>query len=133
MYLIVTDYHGHQIGIDPKRVIKLRQASLSDEPANTVFVDYASNGTFVQEALEGIVGKFGAYIRLAALHAPNGQDIYINKDGVASVDADDRYAGNAVLIVTVEFENMRVPARNRIPVRETVAEAEAILSSAATV
>lgn len=133
MYLIVTDYHGHQIGVDPTRVIKLRQASLSDEPANTVIVDYASNGTFVQGTLQEIVAMFGAYVRLAALHAPNGQDIYVNKDGIASIDVDDRYAGNAVLVVTVDFENVRVPARNKIPVRETVAEARAILSAAALV
>lgn len=37
---------------------------------------------------------------------------------------DDRYAGSAVLVVTVEFENIRVPARNKIPVRESVGEAE---------
>lgn len=133
MFLNVTDYHGHDIGIDPKRVIKLRDASLSDEPANTVFVDYASNGTFVQGKLAKIAPMFGAYIRLAALHAPNGQDIFINKDGIASVDVDDRYAGKAVLVVTVEFENMRVPARNKIPVSETVKQALAILSAATLV
>jgi len=90
MYLNVTGHHGHQIGIDPQRVIKLREASLSDEPANTVFVDYASNGTFVQGTLATIAPMFGAYIRLAALHAPNGQDIYVNKDGIASIDVDNR-------------------------------------------
>jgi hypothetical protein len=133
MYLNVTDYHGHHIGIDPTRVIKLRAASLSDEPKNTVFVDYASNGTFVQGTLANIAKMFGAYIRLGALHAPDGQDIFVNKEGIASVAVDDRYAGNAVLVVTVEFENVRVPARNKIPVRETTAEAEAILSAASIV
>ncbi|MEK9285463.1 MULTISPECIES: hypothetical protein [unclassified Bradyrhizobium] len=59
MFLNVTDYHGNQIAIDPKRVIKLRAASLSDEPANTVFVDYASNGTFVQGTLPEIRRLFG--------------------------------------------------------------------------
>lgn len=31
MLLNVIDYHGNQIAIDPKRVIKLRAVSLSDE------------------------------------------------------------------------------------------------------
>ncbi|MEK9285464.1 hypothetical protein MTR72_38680 [Bradyrhizobium sp. ISRA442] len=46
---------------------------------------------------------------------------------------DDRYAGSAVLVVTVEFENIRVPARNKIPLRESVGEAEAILGAATLV
>lgn len=133
MLLNVTDYHGNQIAIDPKRVIKLRAASLSDEPAETVFIDYATNGTFARGRLDQISRLFGTYIKLAAFHAPNGQGIYVNKDGVASVAVDDRYAGNAVLVVTVEFENMRVPARNKIPVHESVAEAEAILGAATLV
>ena len=37
-----------------------------------------------------------------ALHAQDGQNIFVNKDGIASVAVDDRYAGNAVPIVTVE-------------------------------
>jgi len=133
MYLNVVDYHGNQVAIDPKRVIKIRAASLSDEPAGTVFVDYASNGTFVQGTLADISRLFGTYIRLAAFHAPDGQDIFINKNGIASVGVDDRYAGNAVLIVTVEFENIRVQARNKIPVQESVGQAEAILTSATLV
>ncbi|MGY4157879.1 hypothetical protein ACVINW_003721 [Bradyrhizobium sp. USDA 4461] len=54
----------------------------------------------------------------------------INRDGFPSVAGDDAYAGNAVMIVTVEFENMRVSARNRIAVRESVHEARAILDAA---
>ena len=131
MFLNFTDYHGNRIAIDPTRVIKLRTASLSDEPVDTVFVDYASNGTFVRGTLPEISRLLGTYVRLAPFHAPDGEDIFINKQGIASVAADDRYAGNAVLVVTVEFENVRVPARNKIPVRESVGEAEAILAAVA--
>lgn len=133
MLLNVTDYHGNLIAIDPKRVIKLRAASLSDEPIDTVFIDYASNGTFARGTLPTIARLFGTYIKLAAFHAPDGQDIYVNKDGIASVGVDDRYAGSAVLVVAVEFENIRVPARNKIAVRESVGEAEAILGAATLV
>jgi hypothetical protein len=131
--LNVIDYHGNQIAIDPQRVIKLRAASLADEPANTVFVDYASYGTFAQGSLQEIARLFGAYIKLASLHAPDGQSIFVNSRGIASVAMDDRYAGNAVLIVNVEFENFRVPARNKIPVQENVQEAQAILGGATLV
>ena len=93
MFLNVTDYHGNQIAIDPKRVVKLRAASLSDEPVDTVFVDYASNGTFVQGMLADISRLFGTYVKLAAFHAPDGQDIFVNKDGCgirgkAATDSD---------------------------------------------
>jgi len=131
MFLKFIEYHGGQIEIDPKRVIKLRAASLSDEPTGTVFVDYASNGTFVRGALADISRLFGAHMRLVAFHAPDGQEIFVNMDGIASVAVDDRYAGNAVLIVSVEFENVRVPARNKIAIQETVGQAEAILAVAA--
>ena len=129
MLLNVIDYHGNQIAIDPKRVIKLRAGAVADEPRNTVFVDYASNGTFVRGTLADVARLFGTYIKLSAFHAPDDQPIFVNRDGIASVAKDDTYAGNAVLIVTVEFENMRVPARNKIAVRESVHEARAILEA----
>ena len=84
MHLNVVDYHGNQIAIDPHRVIKLRSASLSDEPSGTVFVDYASDGAFVRRTLADISRLFGTCIRLGAFHAPDGQDIFVNKDGIAA-------------------------------------------------
>jgi hypothetical protein len=60
-----------------------------------VFVDYASNGTFVQGDLPSIARVFGTYIRLGQFHAPNGQEFFANKDGIAAVTVDDRYADNA--------------------------------------
>jgi hypothetical protein len=130
MYVQIVDYHGNHISIDPSRVIKLRAATLSDEPLQTVFIDYASNGTFAKGTLTQMAKLFGTYIKLAELHAPDGTPIFVNKAGIAAVGVDNKYAGNAVLIVTVEFENMRVPARNKIAVQETAAEAQAILDAA---
>ena len=37
MFVTVTDYHGNQIGIDPNRIIKIRQSGIADEPKKTVF------------------------------------------------------------------------------------------------
>src|SRR5215475_5135611 len=108
MFLNVVDYHGNQVAIDPKRVIKMRAASLSEEPSGTVFVDDASHGTYVQGTLADIARRLGTYIRLGAFHAPDGQDIFVNKDGIASIGVDNRYAGNAVLIAGAEFENIRI-------------------------
>jgi hypothetical protein len=130
MYIQVVDYHGNQVSIDPTRVIKIRAATLSDEPSQTVFIDCASMGIFAKGDIAAIAKLFGTYIRLAGLHAPDGIDIFVNRSGIASVAIDGRYAGNAVLVVSVEFENFRVPARNKIAVRETVAEAQAILDAA---
>ena len=48
MFVQVTDYHGNQIGIDPSKIIKIRPAGLLDEPKNTVFIDFASGGTFAK-------------------------------------------------------------------------------------
>jgi hypothetical protein len=35
MFVTVTDYHGNQIGIDPNRIIKIRQSGIADEPKKT--------------------------------------------------------------------------------------------------
>jgi hypothetical protein len=130
MFVQITDYHGNSVAIDPMRVIKLREAALEDEPLNTVFIDYVSGGTFAQGTLAEIARLFGSYIRLAPLHAPNGVPIFVNSDGIASVDVDQRYSGNSVAIVNRDFENMRVPARNKIALRETAAEAREIVGNA---
>lgn len=55
MYVQIIDYHGNYVSIDPKRVIKIRAATLSDEPTQTVFIDYASNGTFAKGALADVI------------------------------------------------------------------------------
>jgi hypothetical protein len=55
VYVQIIDYHGNYVSIDPKRVIKIRAATLSDEPTQTVFIDYASNGTFAKGALADVI------------------------------------------------------------------------------
>jgi hypothetical protein len=118
MFVQITDWHGNQVSIDPLRVIKIRSAGHADEPKNMVFIDFVSGGTFADAKLDNIVKLFGTYIRLAPLHAPDGTPVFLNSDGIASVDVDDRYAGNCVAIVNRDFENMRVPARNKIALKE---------------
>jgi hypothetical protein len=130
MFVLITDWHGNQVSIDPARVIKIREAGIADEPKNTVFIDFVSGGTFAKDELKKIVKLFGTYIRLAALHAPNDMPIFVNSDGIASVDVDDRYDGNSVAIVNRDFENVRVPARNKIALREKPAEARRVIGSA---
>ncbi len=112
MFVTVTDYHGNQIGIDPNRIIKIRQSGIADEPKKTVFIDFASGGTFAKGKLKEIVKLFGTYIRLAALHAPNEMPIFLNADGIAAVEVDEQYDGRSVAVVGPPFENLRVPARN---------------------
>ena len=73
----ITDCRGNRVGIDPRRVIKIREAGIADEPKDTVFIDYASGGTFARGTLAEIVPLFGAHIPLAALHAPNGMAIVL--------------------------------------------------------
>jgi hypothetical protein len=114
----IADYHGNRIAIDPARVIKLRAALPNDEPLGTGLVDYASNGSFAKGTLPEIAKSFGGYLRLAPFHAQNDDPIFVNKSGIAAIAIDNRHAGNAVPIVTVEFENIRVRARNRIGVQE---------------
>jgi hypothetical protein len=129
MLVQVTDYHGNNIAIDPLRVIKIREAALPDEPRQTVLVDYVIGGAFVKGTIDQIAKLFGAYIRLSQLHAPNGTAICLNADGIAGFTVDSKYDGASVAVVGKGFDNPRVPARNRIGLRETVAEAEAILNS----
>jgi hypothetical protein len=131
MFVQITDWHNNPVSIDPARVIKIREAGIADEPMDTVFIDYVSGGTFAKDSLKNIVKLFGTYIRLAALHAPNGMPVFLNSDGVASIDVDDRYDGNSVAIVSRDFENMRVPARNKIALEENAADATRIIESAA--
>ena len=131
MLVQVTDYHGNNIAIDPQRVIKIREAALPDEPKQTVLVDYVIGGAFVKGTIAEIVRLFGTYIRLANFHAPNGVPISLNADGIAGFTVDPKYAGASVAVVAKGFDNPHVPARNRIGLKETVAEAEAILEAAA--
>jgi hypothetical protein len=130
MFVTVTDYHGNQIGIDPNRIIKIRQSGIADEPKKTVFIDFASGGTFAKGKLKEIVKLFGTYIRLAALHAPNEMPIFLNADGIAAVEVDEQYDGRSVAVVGPPFENLRVPARNKIALNETVAQAKEAIESA---
>ena len=131
MLVQVVDYHNNNIAIDPSRVIKIREAALADEPKQSVLVDYVVGGTFVKGTIADITKLFGTYIRLAHFHAPNGTPIYLNADGVAGFTVDSKYDGASVAVVAKGFDNPRVPARNRIGLKETVAEAEAILKSTA--
>jgi hypothetical protein len=127
MLVQVTDYHGNNIAIDPSRIIKIREAMLADEPRQTVLVDYVIGGTFVLGTIAEISKLFGTYVRLARFHAPQGTPIFLNADGIAGFVVDPRYDGASVAVVAKGFDNPRVPARNRIGLRENVAEAEAIL------
>jgi|SRR5215204_4766738 len=129
MFVHITDYHGNAVSIDPLRVLKIRSSGIADEPRNFVFIDYVSGGTFAEGSLSELVRLFGAYIRLAPLHAPSKMPIYLNTAGIASVDVDDRYDGNSVAIVAAGFENSRVPARNKIALLETPNEAAEILEN----
>jgi hypothetical protein len=130
MLIQVTDYHGNNIAIDPQRVIKIRQAVLADEPQQTVLVDYVIGGAFVKGTIAQITKLFGTYIRLANLHAPDGTPISLNADGIAGFAVDPKYAGASVAVVAKGFDNLHVPARNRIGLQETVAQAEAIWKAA---
>jgi hypothetical protein len=131
MFVDVTDYHGNPHSIDPLRVIKIRPAAIAgDDPEHAVLIDYVSNGVFAVGTLNGIVKLFAPYIPLAALHAPDGTPIYVNAEGISAVGRDPAYAGNSVAIVAQNFENQRVPARNKIALRENERETKAALAKA---
>lgn len=130
MLVNVIDYRGNPTAVEATTVIKIRQAGIADEPKDTVFIDYASGGVFAKDIVANIVQLFGAQIRLAALHAPNSTPIYLNADGIAAVETDSAYDGNSVAVVKTQFGNIRVPARNRIALAETVSQAVAALQRA---
>jgi hypothetical protein len=131
MLVRVTDHRGDDATIDSARVIKLRPALASlGDPLDTVLVDFATGGVFARGTLADIETLFAPHIRLAALHAPDGSPVRINAKGIAAIARDPQFAGNSVAIVTEDFANPRVPARNRIALRETVAEAETIVQAA---
>ena len=137
MFVKLVDHNGNEVAVDPDRVIKLRRALLSDEPKNTVFVDYATNGLFAQGTFDEICALFSPHIRLAFLHAPTGADVALNANGIASVQVSPKnnkgqpiYRGNSVAVVDRDHFNERVPARNMIALRETVKEAQEILEKA---
>ena len=111
-------------------ILSVVAAGLLDEPKNTVFIDFASGGTFAKGKLEKIVKLFGTYIRLAALHAPNDMPVFLNADGITAVEVDKQYDGQSVAVVATAFENLRVPARNKIGLSETVAQAREAIESA---
>lgn len=132
MFVEVIDYHGHPVRIDPSRVIKFRPTFVANDPPGCTLIDFASGGVFAEGPIEQVGALFAPYIRLASLHAPNGVPILLNADGIAAILApDESYEGaNSMAIVTVEFENRRVPLRNKIPLEEAIAEAERIISNA---
>jgi hypothetical protein len=126
----ITDSRGTEVGVNPAKVIKIRAAVFWDEPIKTVFIDYVSGGTFAKDTLKNILKLFGAHIRLAALHDAIGTPIFLNADGIASVDVSQEYKGNSVAIVSEGFQNKRVPAHNKIGLKETPLEAIRIINSA---
>ena len=75
MLVELVDYKGNPASVDAPRVIKIRRSLLADEPKNTVFVDYATNGLFARGTFEEITGLFSPHIPLAFLHAPTGADV----------------------------------------------------------
>jgi hypothetical protein len=56
--------------------------------------------------------------------------IFLNADGIAAVEVDEQYDGRSVAVVGPPFENLRVPARNKIALNETVAQAKEAIESA---
>lgn len=132
MYVDVTDYHGQSVKVDPQRVIKLRPSEVAGDPAGCTLIDFASGGVFAQGGLNSIGNIFAPYIPLASLHAPDGSPVLLNADGIAAIlGPDPQYAASgSTAVVATGFENQRVPARNRIPLAETVADAQAALAAA---
>jgi hypothetical protein len=130
MFIKLTDYSGRPVSIDPERVIRIRESGIADEPVGTVFIDYVSEGAFIKDTLQNIARLFGSHVKLALLHTPNGMPLFVNTDGIASISIDHEYSGNSVAIVSSTFENPHVLARNKIPLKEDVAEATAIIEAA---
>ena len=77
---------------------------------------------------------FAPYVRWAALHAANKTPVLINVDGIAAaLGPDSGYAqANTIAVAAVGFENQNDPARNRIPLMETVAEVQLTFDGADT-
>jgi hypothetical protein len=92
------------------RALKIREAGIADEPMDTVFIDYVSGGTFPKDSLKNIVKLFGTYIRLAALHAPNGMPVFLNSDGVASMLDHVRNALKGRKLEDSTIKNMLKPS-----------------------
>jgi len=136
MFVDLIDQNGKPASVDPTAVIKIRSALLAEEPKGTVFVDYATNGVFARGTFAAICAIFAPHIRLAMLHLPTGARVALNADGISGVEAspvvngEPSYPGNSVAVVDQEHWNNRVPARNMIALKETVAEATAIISAA---
>lgn len=130
MFVKVMDNHGSPAAVESTTVIKIRPAGIADEPKDTVFIDYASGGVFAKDTVADIIRLFGAQIRLAALHAPDGTPIFLNADGIAAVETDRAYDGKSVAVVKTQFGNIRAPARDKIALAETVVQAIDALQAA---
>lgn len=136
MLVNLIDHNGNQVSIEASRIIKIRSALLQEEPRATVFVDYATNGVFVRGNFADVCALFSPHVRLAMLHLPTGSPVALNADGISAVqvspvvDGKPAYRGNSVAVVDQNHWNNRVPARNMIALKETVAEATAIIAGA---
>src|SRR5579864_2583113 len=130
MFVKLTDYRGRPVFIDPERVIRIRESGIADEPLGAVFIDYVSEGAFIKDTLQNIACLFGSHVKLALLHAPNGMRLFVNSDQIAAIGIDHEYSGNSIAIVSSAFGNSHVLARNKVPLKEDVAEATAIIESA---
>ncbi|MER8622887.1 hypothetical protein [Mesorhizobium sp. M1143] len=136
MLINLTDHNGNPASVDPTAVIKIRSALLAEEPKGTVFVDYATNGLFARGTFAAICALFAPHIRLAMLHLPTGAPVALNADGISAVQVSPivggkpAYPGKSVAVVDQAHWNNRVEARNMIALKETVAEATAVISNA---
>jgi hypothetical protein len=130
MFVKLTDYRGRPVFIDPERVIRIRESGIADEPLGAVFIDYVSEGAFVNDTFQNIARLFGSHVKLALLHAPNGMPLFVNSDLIAAISIDHEYSGNSVAIVSSAFGNPHVLARNKVPLKEDISEATAIIETA---
>ena len=134
MFVDVVDHNGQCLKIDARRVLRMRPAVLAGEPHGCTFIDYVSGGVFARGDLAQTQRLFVRYVRLAALHTPNMAPLLINVDAIAALMGPDPdyVQANSIAVAAVGFENQNDPARNRIPLMETVTEAQLALEGAAT-
>ena len=134
MFVDVVDQHGQGLKIDARRVLRMRPAVIAGEPHGCTFIDFVSGGVFVRGEIPQIQALFAPYIRLAALRAPNKVPILINADGIAAVlgPDPDYVSANSIALAATGFENLNDPARNKIPLLETLSQVQIALDAAAT-
>ena len=84
--LLFTTLDNDTQNINAEQIWRVRSASISDEPAGSIVIDYGDERIFVKGSLDNVVEKIRTQRELRKFTSPSGAPIYIAPDKVIGIN-----------------------------------------------